>query len=99
LSMIRTGIFLYYQEGERLRDFPQTLEGILEKENVFLYDAFYPFKPPSSFDLEPLSAETLYQVHSPEMIEEVKRTGKLEGALLSATGTVREPQKRYGRVK
>ena len=91
--MMRTGIFLYYQEGERLRDFPQALEGILEKENVFLYDAFYPFKPPSSYDLKPLSDETLCQVHSSEMIEEVRMTGEFEGALLSATGTVRAAEK------
>jgi len=50
-------------------------------------------KPPSSYELETLSAETLYQVHSPEMIEEVKRTGEFEGALLSATGTVRAAEK------
>ncbi len=90
---MRTGVFFYYQEGERLRDFPQALEGILEKENVFFYDAFYPLKPPSSYELEPLSAETLCQVHSPEMIEEVKRSGEFEGALLSAAGTVRAAEK------
>lgn len=90
---MRTGVFFYYQKGERLRDFPQALEGILEKENVFFYDAFYPSKPSSSFDLDPISPETLYQIHSPEMIEEVKRTGEFEGALLSATGTVRAAEK------
>ncbi len=90
---MRTGIFFYYQIGERLRDFPQALEGILEKENVFLYDAFYPLKPPSSFDLEPVSTEILYQIHSPDLIEEVKKTGNFEGALLSATGTVRAAEK------
>jgi hypothetical protein len=52
---MRMGIFFYYQKGERLRDFPEALKGILEKENVFLYDAFYPLKPPSSFDLDPIS--------------------------------------------
>jgi acetoin utilization deacetylase AcuC-like enzyme len=90
---MKTGIFLYYQKGARLRDFPQALEGILEKENVFLYDAFYPGKPSSSADLIPLSNETLYQVHSPEMIEEVRRTGEFDGALLSVTGTVRAAEK------
>jgi hypothetical protein len=39
---MKTGIFFYHQKGERLKDFPQALKGILEKENVFLYDAFYP---------------------------------------------------------
>jgi len=90
---MRTGIFFYHQEGERLRDFPQALSGILEKENVFFYDAFYPFKPPSSFDLDPISLETLYQVHSREMVERVKRTGNFEGALVSATGTIRAGEK------
>ena len=65
--LMTTGIFLYYQQGERLRDFPQALEEILPKENVFLYDAFYPSKPPSSFDMDPLSPEVLCQVLSPEM--------------------------------
>ena len=92
---MRTGIFLYYQKGFRLRDFPQALEGILEKENVFLYDAFYPFKPPSSHELEPLSAESLCQVHSREMIENVRKTRDFEGALLSATATVRAAEKMW----
>ena len=90
---MRTGVFFYYQVGERLRDFPAALEGILEKENVFFYDAFYPLKPRSSYELEPLSAETLYQVHSPEMIKEIRRTGEFEGALMSAAGTVRAAEK------
>ena len=90
---MRTGIFFYYQGGERLRDFPQALEGILEKDNVFFYDAFYPSKPPSSFDLESIPFETLYQVHTTEMVEEVRKTGDFEGALLSATATVRASEK------
>ena len=89
----KTGIFLYYQQGERLRDFPRVLDGILEKENVFLYDAFYPSKPPSSVDLEPLSDETLSEIHSHEMIAEIGKTGDFEGALLSATLTVRAAEK------
>ena len=84
----RTGIFFHYQYGERLRDFPQALEGILDKENVFLYDAFYPLKPPSSFELEPISEEILCQVHTPEMVRQVKASGEYEGALFSAAGTV-----------
>jgi len=90
---MKTGIFLYYQEGVRLRDFPQALEGILEEENVFLYDAFYPLKPPSSFDLEPLATEILSEIHSPGMIEEIRKTGDFEGALLSVTLTVRAAEK------
>jgi acetoin utilization deacetylase AcuC-like enzyme len=90
---MKTGIFFYHQEGKRLKDFPQALKGILDKENVYLYDAFYPSKPPSSFELDPISAELLYQVHSPDMVEEVKKTGIFEGALLSASGTVRAAEK------
>jgi len=90
---MRTGIFFYYQEGERLRDFPQALKGILEKDNVFFYDAFYPSKPPSSFDLESIPFEMLYQVHTTEMVEEVRKTGDFEGALLSTAATVRASEK------
>ncbi len=90
---MRTGIFLHYQKGERLRDFPEALKGILEQDDIFLYDALYPFKPPSSFELEPISIETLFEVHSPEMAEEVRRTGNFEGALLSASATVRAAEK------
>jgi acetoin utilization deacetylase AcuC-like enzyme len=90
---VRTGIFFYYQEGNRLRDFPNALEGILERDGVFFYDAFYPSKPASSFDLNPVSYEALVQVHSSEMIEEVRRTGVFEGALLSASGTIRAAEK------
>jgi len=86
--MRRTGIFFHYQEGERLRDFPQALDGILDKDNVFLYDAFYPLKPPSSFDLEPIPEELLYRVHSPRMVQQVRRSGAYDGALFSAAGTV-----------
>lgn len=90
---MRTGIFYYYQKGERLKDFPQALKGILERRNVFLYDAFYPFKPLSSYEVEPISDEMLQQIHSTELIEEVHRTGNFEGALFSATGTVRAAEK------
>ena len=86
--MNRTGIFFHYQEGQRLRDFPQALEGILDKDNVFLYDALYPLKPPSAFDLEPFPLELLYRVHTPEMVERVRSSGAFEGALFSAAGTV-----------
>jgi enoyl-CoA hydratase/carnithine racemase len=64
---MKTGIFFYHQKGERLKDFPRTLKGILEKENVFFYDAFCPSKPPSSFELDPISAKILCQVHSPDI--------------------------------
>lgn len=83
-----TGIFFYYQQGERLRDFPQALEGILDRKDIYLYDAFYPSKPASSFDVEPLSLEALHAVHAPEMIDRVRATGNYGGALYSASGTV-----------
>ncbi|MGQ9572941.1 MAG: histone deacetylase [Dehalococcoidia bacterium] len=86
--MARTGIFFHYHDGDRLRDFPQALEGILDRDNVSFYDAFYPSKPLSAFDLEPVPEEWLYQVHSPEMVERVRRSGLFEGALFSAAGTV-----------
>lgn len=84
----RTGVFFHYQEGERLRDFPQALEGILSRDNVFLYDAFYPLKPTSSFDLELMPEEVLLDVHRPEMVEQVKSSGAFDGALISASSTV-----------
>ena len=83
-----TGIFFHYQQGERLRDFPQALNGILEKDNVFFYDALYLSKPRSSFDLEPIPLKTLHKIHSPGMIDRVKATGNFEGALYSAAGTM-----------
>ena len=95
---MKTGIFFYYQKGERLKDFPQALEGILEKENVFLHDAFYPSKPPSSFDLDPISGEILHDVHSPEMVEQVKRTGNFDGGCYfnGAAIAIRELRKKFG---
>ena len=86
--MKRTGIFFHYQQGERLKDFPQILGEILDKPGVFLYDAFYPLKPKASYDLEPVSQDLLLQVHSREMIERVKRTPYYDTALYSAGGTV-----------
>jgi hypothetical protein len=62
-----TGIFFHYQEGERLRDFPQALGKILSKNNVFFYDAFYPSKPKSFFELEPIRTESLLKVHTPPL--------------------------------
>ena len=71
----RTGIFFYHQQSMRLRDFPEALEGILERENVFFYDAFYPSKPRSSFDLESIPLDLLLKIHTPGMIERVKKAG------------------------
>lgn len=86
--MRRTGIFFHYQDGDRLRDFPAALAGILQKDNVFLFDAFYPGKPPSCFELEPISEGALSRVHTPLMIRQVKDSGAYQGALYSAAGTV-----------
>ena len=86
--MQRTGIFFHYQDGERLRDFPQALAGILDKDNVFLYDAFYLLKPPSSFELEPISEDILRRVHTPSMVNQIKKSQVFQGALFSAAGTV-----------
>ena len=83
-----TGIFFYYQQGERLRDFPQALDGILEKDNVFFFDAYYPLKPKSDFELESIPDSTLTKIHTPGMIERVKATGQYKGALYSAAGTL-----------
>jgi acetoin utilization deacetylase AcuC-like enzyme len=83
-----TGIFFYYQQGERLKDFPEALGRTLSRPNVFFFDAFYPLKPESSFDLEPISAASLYKVHTPQMVQQIMATGEYEGALYSAAGTV-----------
>ena len=84
----RTGIFFHYQDGERLRDFPEALAGILSRDNVFLYDAYYPLKPPSCYELEPIPEEVLLEVHSADMISSIKNTAAFMGALYSAAGTV-----------
>ena len=86
--MRKTGIFFHYQDGERLRDFPQSLDGILEKDNVFLYDAHYPLKPPSAYELDPVPVDLLRRVHTPGMIRRVQASEEYEGALYSAAGTV-----------
>jgi len=86
--LARTGIFFHYQVGNRLRDFPEALAELLVRDNVFLYDAFYPLKPESSFDLETLPVEALHAVHTPEMIERLRNTPDFEGARMSASSTV-----------
>lgn len=84
----RTGIFFHYQDGERLRDFPHALDSLLERPNVFLYDAFYPSKPKASYELEPVSQDLLPEIHSPEMIQRVRMTPYYDTAIYSAGGTV-----------
>ncbi|MEW6033861.1 MAG: hypothetical protein AB1603_03280 [Chloroflexota bacterium] len=91
--MKRTGIFFHYQMGERLSDFPQLLGPTLNEPNVLLYDAFYPFKPRSEYDLDPVGEEQLLEVHSGAMVEQVKRSGYYQTAVLSAGGTVQAAQR------
>ena len=86
--MKRTGIFFTYFQGERLRDFPQALDGLLDKEYVSYYDAVYETRN-GLYYLEPVSEDLLGKVHSREMIREVKLTSDYESALYSASGTVR----------
>jgi len=96
--MKRTGIFFTYFEGERLRDFPQALAGILDKENVSYYDAVYNSRN-GLFYLEPVSEELLLKVHSQIMVQKVKQTGDYESALYSAGGTVQAAREiRQGKI-
>lgn len=83
-----TGIFFHYQEGDRLKDFPGVLADILHSPGVLFYDAYYPSKPASSFDIEPVPIETIYRVHSPEMVKRIEATGQYMGCLYSAAGTL-----------
>ena len=85
--MTKTGIFFTYFQGERLRDFPLALNGILDKENVSYYDAVYDSRD-GLYYLVPLSEELLLKVHSADMVQRVRLTGDYESALYSAGGTV-----------
>ena len=85
--MKRTGIFFTYFQGDRLRDFPEALAGLLDKDNISYYDAVYNSRN-GLYYLEPVSEELLLKVHSRGMVEEVKLTGDYEAALYSAGGTV-----------
>ena len=97
--MVRTGLFFHYQQGARLRDFPQALGGLLSHPRVFLYDALYPGKPKATHELEPVSPDLLRAVHSEGMIERVKRTPYYETALYSAGGTVQAAEEVWeGRI-
>lgn len=89
---MRTGIFFTYFQGERLRDFPQVLSGIMDRENVSYYDAVYNSRN-GLYYLAPVSEELLLKVHSPSMVEAVKLTGDYEAAVYSAGGTVQAADK------
>ena len=82
----RTGIFFPRLQGERLKDFPEALADILDKENISYYDGVYTSDNP--YYLKPAAEEMLVKVHSRDMVERVKRTGYHETALYSAGGTI-----------
>ena len=87
-AAVTTGIFFHYQQGERLKDFPQALDGILDKDNIFYFDSFYPSKPETAFDIAAVPIEALHKIHAPKMIERVKATGVHDGAVHSVSGTL-----------
>jgi len=83
----RTGIFFTYFQGERLKDFPEALSGILDRDNVHYYDAVYQ-STNGLYYLKPTKEELLLKIHSRALVEQVKRTGDYEAAVYSAGGTV-----------
>ncbi len=85
--MKKTGIFFTYFRGDRLKDFPQALDGLLAQDNIFYYDAVYPRRD-GLYYLEPASEELLLQIHSAKMIKQVKQTRDYQSALYSAGATV-----------
>ena len=87
------GIFFHYQQGERLRDFPQALDGILQDHRTMLYDAHYPDKPPAGFQLQELPQDLLCQVHAPAMVAQVAKSELYQSALYSAGGVVQAAEK------
>lgn len=96
--MRRTGVFFTYFQGERLRDFPGALAGILDKDNVYYYDAVYR-QCEGLYYLEPLPEDLLLKVHTRAMVEQVKLTGDYESALYSAGGTVHAAEEiRQGKI-
>lgn len=93
--MKRTGVFFHYQTGERLSGFPELLAETLGKPNVLFCDAFYPLKPRSELDLDPVPEDLLLQVHTRRLVEEVKHSPYYLTALLSAGGTVQAAQRMW----
>jgi acetoin utilization deacetylase AcuC-like enzyme len=86
LQRKRTGIFFPRFQGQRLKDFPQALADVLDKDNVSYYDGVYSSHNP--YYVKPATKEMLIKVHSRDMIERVKRTGYYEAASYSAGATV-----------
>ncbi|MDP6510462.1 MAG: hypothetical protein QGH23_04545 [Dehalococcoidia bacterium] len=87
------GIFFHYQQGDRLSDFPQALDGILQDHRTMLYDAHYPDKPPAGFQLQELPQDLLCQVHAPDMVAQVAKSELYQSALYSAGGVVQAAEK------
>jgi len=85
--MKRTGIFFIYFRGERLKDFPQALTGILDKDNIHYYDAVYGIRN-GLFYLEPATEEQLLKIHSLNMVQQISMTGDYESAQYSAGATL-----------
>ena len=97
--MSRTGVFFTYFQGERLREFPRALDGILDEENVSYYDAVYGARD-GIYYLEPLAEELLLRIHSQRLVSAVRHTGDYESALYSAGGTVQAAGKvRQGEIE
>lgn len=69
-----------------MKDFPEALNDILDKDNVSYYDGVYATDNP--YHVKPATEEMLAKVHSQDMIDRVRGTGYYEAALYSAGGTV-----------
>ncbi len=84
---LKTGIFLPYYQGERLKDFPYALAGILDKNNITFYDGRYRSTDIANH-ITAATEDQLSRVHSGRMIEKVKMTRFFEAAVYSAGGTI-----------
>lgn len=71
----------YLTVGTRLADFPGALDGILKSDNVRLYEP------------EPVSRQLLLKIHTPDLLEEVKRDQLCSTAWTSAGGVVSAGEK------
>ncbi len=81
--MVKTGIFYHkiFKKIERIINFPEVLDNLLEKPNIFLYES------------EPVSRDLLLRVHSNEMIESIRKKRIYENALYSVGGAVKAAEK------
>ena len=83
----RTGVFLPYFQGERLKDFPLALTDILDKDGITYYDGRYN-STALAYHITAATDDLLLKVHSKDMVERVKGTGYYEAAVYSAGGVV-----------